>query len=282
MKLHGLLFALLLLSGGCANRMFYQPDRLIRPAPDTRGIANEFVEFLSLDGTRLTGWWLPTEEPAKGTVVHFHGNAQNMSTHVRFAEWLPAEGYHLFVFDYRGYGMSAGIPDRTGLVRDGVAAIRFAAERVENPEEDLVIWGQSLGGTVALHAFLESGVPVRALLIDSTFTHHTRIGAEMMRRLPLLLQPLRLFRPILFSSGWDAKEAVPQLGDTPVFFLHGERDAVIPFQHSIDLHELAPGPRHLWIVPGAGHCDAVLRFPEQVRPVILAFFKTPSEKPEIP
>jgi len=278
------LLALLLLSlaGGCANRMFYQPERFMRPSPETREIRTEAVEFDAPDGVRLTGWWLPAEEPAKGLVVHFHGNAQNMSTHVRFAEWLPAAGYHLLVFDYRGYGLSEGVPSRAGLVRDGVAALRWAEARVEHPEEELFIWGQSLGGTVAVHALLESGVSVRGIILDSTFTNHTRIGAEILAKLPLLLQPLRLFRPLLFTSGWDAKDAVPLLGDTPVLFLHGESDPVISPRHSLDLYRLAPGPRHLCIIPGAGHCDAVLRFPEQTRPLLLAFLQDPTQKLAVP
>lgn len=270
----------LLLASGCANRIFYQPDRFLRPGPETRGLRVEEVVLEASDGVRLAAWWLPAEPPVRGTVVHFHGNAQNMTTHVRFAEWLPAEGYHLLVFDYRGYGRSQGVPSRRGLVKDGVAALQWAAAREENPGETLFIWGQSLGGTVALQAFLQAEVPVAALLIDSTFTSHTRIAGEMMRRFPWFLQPLRLFRPLLVTPGLDAIQALPQPEGLPIAFLHGAADPVIPPSHSERLFEAAGEPRHVWIIPGAGHCDAVLRFPELTRGLILGFFRSSETVPE--
>ncbi len=267
---------LLLFFTGCANGLFYHPDRIIRETPDRRGLEMEEVRFHASDGVKLSGWWLPSPaESPKGTVIHFHGNAQNMSTHVRFAEWLPAAGYHLFVFDYRGYGTSEGTPTRAGLVRDGIAALQVVSERPEVQGESLYVWAQSLGGTVALQSLPRADVEVRALLLDSTYYSHASIAAEKMRGLPWFLQWVRLMRPLWVSSGLDAYQGLRELKDLPVAFLHGERDPVIPPHHSRRLHEVAPNPRHLWIISGAGHCDAVLRFPDQVRPLILGFFAEP-------
>jgi len=39
--------------------------------------------------------------------------------------YLPAEGFNVFIFDYRGYGKSAGVPSRKGLFEDSVAAIEY-------------------------------------------------------------------------------------------------------------------------------------------------------------
>nr|MDA3872373.1 alpha/beta fold hydrolase [Kiritimatiellia bacterium] len=264
------------------DRSLYHPTRRYAPTPDQRGLEYEEVEFAATDGVRLTGWWLPAQGEAKGTILHFHGNAQNMSTHVRFAEWLPARGYHLFVFDYRGYGHSEGSPTRRGLVRDGIAALETVQQRPEFDPGRFFVWGQSLGATVALQAMLRSDVPVTAALIDSTFSSHGRIAAEKMRHLPWFLQPLRLLRPLFISGGFDADQALSQLPeDLPLFFIHGERDRVIPPSHSQRLHRLRPENSRLWIIPGAGHCDGVLRFPEQVHPRILEFLeevlKTPFE-----
>jgi len=262
-----------LLLAGCANRVFYQPARRWADTPDARGRVYQPVAFNASDGVRLTGWWLPAEGPSKGTVVHFHGNAQNMSTHVQFAEWLPQSGYNLFVFDYRGYGKSGGRPGRPGLVRDGVAALRTAAERAgEDP--NLFVWGQSLGGTVALHALLHTDVPVRGAVIDSTFYSHPAITADKLKHFPWYLQWLRLFRPILVTAGFDAADAVPQLPNLPLAFLHMEEDPIVPSTHSRRLYERAPGSPRLWIIPGRGHADAVLRHPNQVRPLLLHFFET--------
>lgn len=264
---------------GCANGIFYQPSRRMAPAPDQRGLRYEPLRFQSSDGVTLHGWWLPAEGETKGTVLHFHGNAENMSTHVQFADWLPAAGYHLMVFDYRGYGASEGRPTRTGLIRDGLAALEVAGRRADAEDTPLFVWGQSLGGTVALQSMMRSGVKVNAALIDSTFSSHGRIAADKMKQFPWFLQPLRLFRPLFVSSSYDARDAVVRLQELPLLFIHGEEDRVIPPSHSRKLQRLAPGHSQLWIIPQAGHCSAVLRFPEQVRPVILRFFENNSPKP---
>jgi fermentation-respiration switch protein FrsA (DUF1100 family) len=263
---------LLLFLTGCANGIFYHPSRGMHPPPSERGLQFEAVRFQAADGITLTGWWLPAIGTPQGTVVHFHGNAHNISSHVQYAEWLPAKGFNLFVFDYRGYGASEGAPSRNGLVMDGVAALEsVAADKDFTPP--LLVWGQSLGGTVALRSVLKTDAPVQAILIDSTFTGYGDIAAEKLREFPWWLQPLRLLRPLLISNGPDAEDAIPQLSEVRLAFLHGQEDRVIPPHHSKRLHTLASERTPIRIVPNAGHCDAVLRFPDHVRPWILDFFQ---------
>lgn len=261
------------LGPGCANGLFFHPTSRMAPLPDTRGIASKPILFESLDGTELTGLWLPAQGEVKGTVLHVHGNAENLSTHVRFAEWLPAEGYNVFAFDYRGYGLSDGKPKRSGLVKDTQAALRTVSEMQAVQGRPLFVWGQSLGGTMSLQAMMREDLPVQGAVIDSTFYSYSFITAEKLKQLPWFLHFLRLFRPLLVSSGYDAATAVPELKDIPLAFLHGEADRVIPVGHSHKLKALAGENAILLTIPEARHCMAVLQMPEQVRPWILRFFE---------
>lgn len=112
------ILALLLLSSGCASRFLYYPDHRVYQTPQRKGLRCEEVNFVSHDGTALTGWFVPATGKAIGTVIHFHGNAQNMTAHFSFVDWLPEEGFNVFTFDYRGYGRSAGAPERQGVFDD--------------------------------------------------------------------------------------------------------------------------------------------------------------------
>jgi fermentation-respiration switch protein FrsA (DUF1100 family) len=96
-----------LMLNGCANGLFYYPDSRVYSTPAGAGQPFQDVWFTSRDGTKLHGWFIPatSQGPALGTVVHFHGNAQNMTAHYAFVSWLPAEGFNVFVFDYRGYAV---------------------------------------------------------------------------------------------------------------------------------------------------------------------------------
>jgi cephalosporin-C deacetylase-like acetyl esterase len=78
--------------------LFYYPDSRVYSTPAGAGLPYQDVWFTSRDGTKLHGWFIPaaSQGPALGTVVHFHGNAQNMTAHVSFVSWLPAEGFNVF------------------------------------------------------------------------------------------------------------------------------------------------------------------------------------------
>ena len=82
---------ILLCSCGCASNFLYYPDRLVYQTPASHGLKYEDVLFRSRDGTLLNGWFVPAIGEPVGTVIHFHGNAQNMTAHFSYVDWLPAE-----------------------------------------------------------------------------------------------------------------------------------------------------------------------------------------------
>ena len=157
-----LLFALLLgcsLFGlsSCAQQAFYYPDHADYGTPAQAGLQHEDIFFQSEDGTRLHGWFIPAQNaggliPARATIIHFHGNAQNLSAHKEAVQWLPAHGYNVFLFDYRGYGLSEGRPNQAGLFADSNAALNYVRSRPDVDKNRLLIFGQSLGGTNAIAA----------------------------------------------------------------------------------------------------------------------------------
>src|SRR3989339_1821183 len=91
------------LCAGCSH-FFYYPSKKTYFPPEKIGLVYEDIEFNSLDGTKLTGWFFPSSsKKVKGTVLQFHGNAQNISTHYLSQIWLIQKGYNLMTFDYRGF-----------------------------------------------------------------------------------------------------------------------------------------------------------------------------------
>ena len=173
----------ILLLAGC-NEFFYYPSPLQFSSPKALGLSYESVTFSSSDGTELTGWFIPAlgaPEAVLGTVIQFHGNAENMSSHWLSLSWLPFNHYHLFTFDYRGYGRSKGSPDLDGPIQDSMAALHYIQQRKEvNPQEVIVI-GQSLGGALAIAA-VALGKPegIRAIVLESTFSSYKRIAQEKL------------------------------------------------------------------------------------------------------
>jgi fermentation-respiration switch protein FrsA (DUF1100 family) len=264
------LCALPLFLSGCVQSMFYYPDRVRYETPDALGLRYESVQFTSADGTRLSGWFIPAvgrQDPteAKGTVVHFHGNAQNMTSHWRFVSWLPKQDYNVFVFDYRGYGESEGKPEPKGVFEDSGAALNYVRSRGDVDPERLFVFGQSLGGTNAI-AVVGSGnrAGVRAVAIESTFYSYASIANDKLMGAGLLV-----------SDDYGASKFVAAISPIPLLLIHGTADAAIPHAHSQRLLAAAREPKRLIEVPGAGHLDPMSapRFGTTYQQALTDFFE---------
>jgi fermentation-respiration switch protein FrsA (DUF1100 family) len=262
------LLALPVFLTGCVQSMFYYPDRVRYETPDALGLRYEAAQFASADGTRLSGWFIPAAsrqnpKDAKGTVVHFHGNAQNMSAHWRFVAWLPKQDFNVFVFDYRGYGESEGKPEPKGVFEDSNAALDHVRSRADVDPGRLLVFGQSLGGTNAVAA-VGSGnrAGVKAAAIESTFYSYSTIASEKLPGAGLLV-----------SDEYAASKYIAAVSPIPLLFIHGTADAVIPHSHSRRLLEAAREPKRLVEVAGAGHLEPMThRFGTTYQRALVEFF----------
>jgi len=258
---------------GCANGMFYQPSRVILETPMQQNLQYERVFFPSLDGTRLSGWFLPAAGKPIGTVIHFHGNAQNMSAHYAYARWMVPEGFNVFVFDYRGYGQSEGKPGRRGIYKDCVAAIRYVRSRKDMDPDKIVLFGQSLGGALALAVMgEEKPAGVRAVASDSAFYSYRTLARDKMSRMFLL----SLFRwPLSFfvvTNGHSPGPVIGKISPVPVLLIHGTEDAVVPYGHGKRLFEAAREPKTFLRVFAGRHTDALTRFGDLYKKELVSFF----------
>ena len=128
--------------------MVFFPESRLDQSPADWGLAYEDVWIETSDGVRLHGWFLPYSG-ARRVVLFFHGNAGNISHRRETLEILHHLGVNVLIFDYRGYGRSGGQPSEQGLYRDARAAWRWLREHRHHREEEILLFGRSLGGVVA-------------------------------------------------------------------------------------------------------------------------------------
>lgn len=252
-----LVLMLAAVSGGCAERFFFVPDRTVYTTPQAEGVHAEEVLLPGPGGAALHGWWLPASAPARGTVLHVHGNAANISNHLPQVAWLPAAGFNVLTFDYRGFGRSPGRPTLDGVVDDTRAALAWLRSR---PAADgrLAVLGQSLGGATALRAVADDGAGVRLLVLDSAFASYRGIAREAAREMGPLGWLAPLLVPTLPGAEHDPLAAARRL-DVPLLVIHGSRDAVIAPHHGEALWQAAPQPKRWLPIDGGEHIDALLR-----------------------
>lgn len=212
------------------DRLLYFPTRTLEATPRDIGLAFEEVPLTTADGQHLHGWYVPAAT-SRTTLLFLHGNAGNISHRLDSLRIFHGLGLNVFIFDYRGYGKSSGRPSEQGTYRDAEAAWRYlTAERGMKPAE-IVLFGRSLGGSVA--AWLARQATPRALILESTPTSVPDLAADLYPWLPA--RWLCRFR-------YDALAAVRELR-CPVLIVHSPEDEIIPFAHAERLFAAAAEPK---------------------------------------
>lgn len=257
------------ISGCSVQGMFYQPDRVLYSTPQAAGLAFEPVRFKSKDGTALTGWFIPATgyhnpKNAKGTIIHFHGNAQNMTAHWEFVAAFPKRGFNVFVFDYRGYGASSGEPNPKGVFEDSDSAIHYVRSRPDIEPKRLLIFGQSLGGTNAIAAVgVGNKDGIAAIAIESTFYSYSAIASDKVSGAGFLM-----------SDTYSAENFIDKLSPIPFLLIHGTNDRVIPFEHGLRLFAIAKEPKTFVKVEGGEHIESLTpRFNGKYLDTLSQFFE---------
>lgn len=257
---------------GC-NHMFYHPDQLVYFNPAELGLVHEDVFFTAKDETRLHGWFVQSQtQPVKGTVIHFHGNAANITNHIASVEWLPWEGYQVLLFDYRGYGRSEGKVTRKGTVMDGHAAVDYALSRSDVDPNSLFIYGQSLGGAVG--AYVGSSRPeVRAMVIESSFASYRGIAARHALNFAFFDSVAKPLAWWLISGDHDPIDVIAEFSPRPLLVIVCSDDPICPPDLGKELFDAAQKPKEFLIVQGAAHYEAVQDGGEPIKRAIVQTFE---------
>lgn len=255
---------------GVAEGLAYVPSR--QPFVTPPGF--EDVWFESSDGVKLHAWFMPAvaapgkaESASPGpAVLHAHGNAGTLADHRSFSEFLTRAGFHVFLFDYRGYGRSdeAGPLRRGKLLLDTQAAMDALAARPEVDPGRIGVMGVSLGG-VFTSSLAAQDDRVRALVLVSAFSSWHGVAGDW----------LPVIGPLLIPSGLDPKIQVAKLGGRPLLIVHGQADEIIDIRHASVLKEAAESasvPVRLRAVPGGDH-NSLLQSDPSSREAIVDFFR---------
>ncbi len=236
------------------GRYLFFPAAAIAATPADERAEFEEVYFLTSDGVRLNGWFLPAparagDAPA-ATVAWFHGNGGNLGHRAADVSRLAQRlGVNVFIFDYRGYGLSEGRPTEDGLYLDARAALAYLNARDDVNPNRLVFLGRSLGAAVAveLAAALPRKEQPAGVILVSPFTSIKDMALVRNR-----YNPLRFLIPDRFNN-------LARIGQIqqPLLVIHSDVDEVVPVSQGQQLYAAAGHPKafHLW--RGAGHNAAL-------------------------
>ena len=226
------------------RHFLYFPTGLLIFSPSDFGMEYEDVYFTASDGVTLNAWLIRAGADAP-MVLWFHGNAGNIADRLDNARLLFERGLSLFMIDYRGYGRSEGEPSEQGINEDGRAAHDYLISQGVAPE-NLIVFGRSLGSTVAIS--LASRNECAGVVLESAFTNM----AEMARR----------HYPVIPGLGGLKKKfpSIDRIGsiESPILFIHGDEDEIVPYELGRRLFDAATAEKDFYTIKGADHNDTYL------------------------
>ncbi|MFC2061017.1 alpha/beta hydrolase [Elusimicrobiota bacterium] len=219
-------------------RFIYFPYSIIEATPADIGLYYEDIAFKTEDNIELNGWFVPAEK-AKAVLLFCHGNAGNISHRLESIKIFNEIGLSVFIFDYRGYGKSEGKPAEAGTYIDAEAAWRYLKEVKGVKQENIIIFGRSLGG--AIGAYLAKEHKPKALVVESSYTSINDIASDLYPLIPM---------NIISRFGYNTSEYIGEV-KCPVLVVHSSDDEIIPFRHGRQLFEDAEEPKRFLEISGS-------------------------------
>lgn len=257
--------------------------RITGPGPRERkivtpwelGIPYEEVSFRTKDDLLLRGWWLPSPN-ARRTVITLHGHRGAKHHCVGIGAALWRRGANVLLFDCRGRGSSEGELTSLGHFEtvDAFAAVGYALSRA--PGVPLGLIGYSMGAAVAVMSAARDE-RVEAIVADSSFASERGLVRALLRKqVGPLHGPIARMTECLLPydpGGTEPLREVAMIAPRACLFIHGLLDRTCDAEDSVRLYEAAGDPKELWLLEGAGHCDAYFADREAYCERVAAFFE---------
>jgi len=248
--------------------MIFFPSADLVATPKTWNLSYDDV-WLESEGHKIHGWWIPGDVEVVAThhktLLYFHGNAENISTRREAIIEFHELGLDQLIIDYSGYGLSQGEVSERAMYSDAQAAWQYVRQVKRVEANQIVIFGRSLGGAVAmdLAASLSESESAAALILESTFTSIR----EMAKRVVPVISPI-IYQRYRFDSITKIKRY-----HGPLLVIHGRDDEIIPFFMGEQLYAAANQDKRFVAIDG-DHNSGFLREIERHKREVLAFVQS--------
>ncbi len=228
--------------------IYYTPDQIglsgFKVISDDHAANHESDHAPDNGSDNLLGWWHPPADPAKASVIYFHGNGSAIYSNEPIYKELINHGFGIFALAYPGYpGRSSETPSQAGLTQAAIKAYDFTRAQNIAPEK-IAFYGTSLGGGVA--AQLTAHRTPALLIIESSFVSMADIAQEKMPLFPVKW---------LIQDRYDSAKALAGRG-IPLLWIHGRRDSLIPYDSALPLYEGYAGPKESLELSTAHHTNS--------------------------
>ncbi|CVK19414.1 alpha/beta hydrolase [Sporomusa sphaeroides] len=246
----------------------------------------EDTTIVSRFGYPLSATYIPNPQTTDKTLIFLHGFSESRAVGLNYLDIYLNYGFNLLLIDLRAHGESGGNSVTWGNYEkyDLDQWVDWVGNR---PQGMIGVHGISMGAATALmHAELnEANKRVAFYIADSPYSDfETLLALQMERRLNLPGKVLtKLLLPYAnvvayFDARFTFRQASPIRSvrniTTPVLYIHGEADKLVPASMSLELYHATKGPRQIYLFANAGHVTAIFNDRYQYGGIVRKFVQT--------
>ena len=187
------------------------------------------------DNLKLLAWF---HKPKNNNpiMIYFHGNSLDIGERSHRIERYIKNNWGVLLPAWRGYSGNKGNPSEKNLYIDGQAAIDWVQKNINYQNSNIVLYGESLGCGIAIELGLKN--KFKSIILEAPFTSIGDIGQKKYPIYPA---------KFLTIDNFDNLSKIDRIL-SPLLIIHGKKDEVIPYFHSLLLFEKAKEPKkHLCI-----------------------------------
>ncbi|KZV29614.1 alpha/beta hydrolase domain-containing protein 17C-like [Dorcoceras hygrometricum] len=183
------------------------------------------------------------------TILYSHGNAADLGQMQElFIELRAHLRVNIMSYDYAGYGASSGKPSEFNTYHDIEAVYNCLKNEYGIRQEDVILYGQSVGSGPTLH-LASRFQRLRAVVLHSA-----------------ILSGIRVLYNVKVTFWFDIFKNIDKIRNVscPVLVIHGTNDEIVDWSHGKRLWELSSEKYDPLWVQGGGHCN-LETFPEYIK-----------------
>lgn len=159
--------------------LYFRPGKLLD---------NTTENYINIKHGHLHGWLL--DNPTATRIILYCKDRIGNITHCQEKiNKLRELGYKVFIFDYSGYGKSSGIPSEQQLYNDGT--IITSLIRQQYSSKQIILYGEGLGASVALHSAIKYSIPI--VILDSPLHSINVLAKKILGKARFLAFPFTEF-----------------------------------------------------------------------------------------
>ena len=242
---------------------FYQRNLLYHPAEnnysgDNLEVKIEKVSIQTTDNINLLGWFHKKNLKNYKTIVYFHGNAGKLENRIHKLNHFKDMDVNFLIIAWRGFSGNNGKPTEEGLYTDGRSAINWLKEKGLK-EEDIIIYGESLGTGVATE--IAQNNVYAGLVLETPFTSMVEAAKNFYPYIPVSL---------LLKDKYENQKKIKNI-NIPVLVMHGEVDQIVPFWMGKKIYQIANQPKYSHFTKFDDH---MMEYDEKLLFVLTTFIKS--------